>query len=94
MTAVGRIWTREDPVWAILREHAVHMLDGSGLEVCLFCTSTHSTGKVVFEDRVAVDMAAAELELLPAARGLVRVHRCRMWRGIWHLTSMPWGKRR
>lgn len=42
---------------------------------------------IVFDDYLEAELAAAEMEVLPGAKGRIRTHRCRVWRGVWHLTG-------
>lgn len=80
-----RVW-RRDPLGQVLRRRAVRMPDGS-LEVCPFCRSHAGNPKVVFDDYLEAELAAAEMEVLPGARGRIKTHRCRVWCGVWHLTG-------
>lgn len=81
-------YVRDTAVGRVLRRWAVALPDGT-LEVCPFCRSHSGQPKIVFEDRYDADSAAAELEVLPGAYARVRVHRCSLWRGIWHVTGGP-----
>jgi hypothetical protein len=73
----------------VVERYAVSMPDGSP-EVCLFCSGTTGKPKVVFDDRVDAERCAAELSALPTARSHQRVHPCRIWSGVYHLTSQPY----
>jgi hypothetical protein len=70
----------------ILHNFAVHMPDGE-LEVCYFCKPRNGRPKVVFDDLTNARRAAGQLSSLGSAQNRLYVHPCRMWSGVWHLTS-------
>jgi hypothetical protein len=79
-------WVYNDPLGNVLKKHAVRMPDGT-LEICPVCRSHAGNPKVVFDDEVEAELAAAKMTVLPGAYQRVRAHPCKLWRDVWHVTG-------